>query len=77
MDMDMLNYIPFWVQIRGIPLQFMNREVILHISRIMGQYIQMEYNEEMGVRMEFFKVRLNWNVNHPLKFQRNFNSLLE
>lgn len=72
MDMAMLNFIPFWVQIRGIPFQYMNREVIVHIARIMGQYIQMDYNEETGSRLEFVRVRLNWNVNHPLRFQRHF-----
>ncbi|RID40304.1 hypothetical protein BRARA_J00361 [Brassica rapa] len=76
MDMETLNFIPFWVQIRGIPLQFMNREVILYIARIMGQYIQMEYNEESGGRLEFVRVRLNWNVNQPLQFQRNFQFIL-
>ncbi|XP_033148496.1 uncharacterized protein LOC103868630 [Brassica rapa] len=49
MDVDLLNYIPLWIQILGIPFQFMNREVILHIARAMNQqYIQMEYNEENG-----------------------------
>ena len=71
MDLEMLNFIPFWIQIRGIPLQFMN-QVIVRIAREMGQYIQMEYNEELGGRLEFVRVRLNWNVSHPLKFQRNF-----
>lgn len=72
MDMAILNFIPFWIQIRGIPLQFMNREVIVHIARNMGQYIQMDYNEESGARLEFVRVRINWDVTQPLKFQRNF-----
>lgn len=72
MDLNLLNFIPLWLQIRGIPLQYMNREVIVHIARAMGQYIQMDYNEEVGGRMEFVRVRLNWNINSPLKFQRNF-----
>lgn len=73
MDVDLLNYIPLWIQILGIPFQFMNREVILHIARAMNQqYIQMEYNEENGGRLELIRIRLNWNINHPLKFQRNF-----
>lgn len=50
----------------------MNRQVIVHISRELGEYIQMDYNEEIGRRLEFVRVRLNWNVNNPLKFQRNF-----
>ncbi|RID79473.1 hypothetical protein BRARA_A02209, partial [Brassica rapa] len=72
MDMEMLNYIPFWIQIREIPLQYMNRQVIVNIARLLGEYIQMDYSEEIGSRLEFVRVRLNWNVNHPLRFQRNF-----
>lgn len=72
MDMAMLNYIPFWIQIRGIPLQYMNRPVIVNIARVLGEYIQMDYNEEVGSKLEFLRVCLNWNINNPLKFQRNF-----
>ncbi|XP_056860041.1 uncharacterized protein LOC130508511 [Raphanus sativus] len=73
MDMELLNFIPFWIQIRGIPLQFMNREVIVNVARAMRQqYIQMDYNEENGGRQDFVRVRLNWNINQPLRFQRNF-----
>jgi len=70
--MDILNFIPFWIHISGIPFQFKNREVILHIARAMGQYIQMVYNEEMGGKLEFIKVRLNWDVNQSLQFQCHF-----
>lgn len=53
----------------------MNPEVIVHIARPMGQqYIQMEYNEENGGHLEFVRIRLNWNVTHPLKFNKTFNS---
>ncbi|CAF2078052.1 unnamed protein product, partial [Brassica napus] len=72
MDMEMLNYIPFWIQIRGIQLQCMNRQVIVNIARLLGEYIHMDYSEEIGSRLEYVRVRLNWNVNHPLRFQRNF-----
>lgn len=72
MDMTLLNKIPFWIQVRGIPFQYMNREVIVHIARELGEYIQMDYNEEIGGRMEFVRIRLNWNINNPLHFQRNF-----
>lgn len=72
MDLNQLNMIPFWIQIHGIPFQYMNREVIVSIARVLGEYIQMDYNEENGGRMEFVRVRLNWNINTPLHFQRNF-----
>lgn len=72
MDMVLLNYIPFLIQIRGIPFQYMNRDVIVHIARNMGKYIQMDYNEENGGRLDFVRVRINWEVSQPLWFQRNF-----
>lgn len=71
-DMALLNFIPYWIQFLGIPFQFMNREVILYIARVMGQYIQIEYNEEIGGRFEFTRVQLNWDIAQPLRFQQNF-----
>lgn len=53
MELELLNFIMFLIQVRGIPLQFMNHEVIHHIVRAMGEYIQMEYNEEAGGRWNF------------------------
>ena len=72
MDMNLLNFIPFRIQVRGIPFQFMNQEVIVFLARAMGQYIQIDYNEEVGGRMDFVRIRLNWDINQPLRFQRNF-----
>ncbi|XP_013617766.1 PREDICTED: uncharacterized protein LOC106324324 [Brassica oleracea var. oleracea] len=72
MDLALLDFIPFWIQIRGIPFQYMNREVIVSIARTMGQYIQMDYNEENGSRLDFVRVRINWNIANPLRFQRNY-----
>ncbi|RID65465.1 hypothetical protein BRARA_D00656 [Brassica rapa] len=54
------------------PLQLMNIHVIVHIVRALGEYIQMDCNEEVGSRFEFVRIQLNWNVNHPLRVQRNF-----
>ncbi|CAA7042889.1 unnamed protein product [Microthlaspi erraticum] len=47
---DMLNFIPFWIQIRGIPLQFMNQDVIAHIGRAMGLLMDVDYNAEAIAR---------------------------
>lgn len=67
-----LNFIPFWIQIRGIPLQFMNLGVINSIARSLGDRMEVDFDEATVVRVQFVRVRINWNVNHPLKFQRNF-----
>lgn len=68
----MLNFIPLWIQIRGIPLQYINQDVIMHIGRAMGQYMDVDYNAETAVRVEYARVRVNWNVDLPLRFQKNF-----
>ena len=53
------------------------RPVIVNIARVVGEYIQMDYNEEAVSRMEFVRVRLNWNVTILLSSIETFNSRLE
>ncbi|KFK35638.1 hypothetical protein AALP_AA4G017000 [Arabis alpina] len=72
MDLEMLNFIPFWIQIRGIPLQFMNQDVIAHIGRAMAMLLEIDYTAEAATRVEYVRVRLNWDVRNRLRFQRNF-----
>lgn len=45
----------------------MNMEVIAHIARAMGQQLEVDYNAEAAARVEFVRVRLNWNVDHLLR----------
>lgn len=68
----MLNFIPFWIQIRGIPLQYMKQEIVAHIGRAMGQLMDIDYNVATAAQVEYVRVRLNWDVAQPLHFQRNF-----
>ncbi|CAA7047374.1 unnamed protein product [Microthlaspi erraticum] len=68
----LLDFIPFWVQIRGIPLQFMNQDVIAHIGRAMGLLMDVDYNAEAIARVQYARVRLNLDVTQPLRFQKNF-----
>lgn len=68
----MLNFIPFWIQIRGIPFQFMSQAVVMHIGRALGMYMEVDYNPEVTARREFARVRVNWNVDEPLRFQKQF-----
>lgn len=68
----MMNFIPFWIQIRGIPFQFLNHNVIAHIGRVMGQLMDVDYDANAAARVEHMRVRLNWNVNEPLRLQKNF-----
>lgn len=68
----MLNFIPFWIQIRGIPIHFMSQDIVMHIRRALGIYLDVEYSSDLAARREYARVRVNWNVDEPLWFQRNF-----
>ncbi|XP_013709534.2 uncharacterized protein LOC106413280 [Brassica napus] len=68
----MLNFIPLWIQIRGIPFQYMSQDVVIHIGRALGMYMEVDYNSDTTVRRKFARVRVNWNVDEPLRFQRQF-----
>lgn len=67
-----LNFIPFWIQIRGIPLQFLNLGVIDSIANSLGDKMEVDFDESAVNRIQFVRVRINWNVLHPLRFQRNY-----
>ncbi|EOA23139.1 hypothetical protein CARUB_v100038640mg, partial [Capsella rubella] len=64
-----INFIPFWVQIRGIPLQFLNRDVISHIGRSIGPLLDVDYDVEAVARVAFVRVQISWDIQLPLRFQ--------
>lgn len=57
-----LNFIPFWIQIRGIPMQFLNLGVVDSIVRSLGERMEVDFDEETVSRVQFVHVRINWNV---------------
>ena len=72
MNQPLINFIPFWIQIRGIPYHYLNREVTTHIGRALGNLMEVDFDPETAARVEFVCVQVNWNVEDPLRFQRNF-----
>lgn len=68
----MLNFIPFWIQIRGIPIQFKSQDIVMHIGRALGMYLDVDYIPEVAARRDYARVHINWNVDEPLQFQRHF-----
>lgn len=72
MDDRDLNHIPFWVQIKGIPLEYLSEPVVHNIGDKMGEVIKVDFNPEVNAAVEFVRVRLNWDVANPLKFKMSF-----
>lgn len=52
-----LNFIPFWIQIRGIPIQFFTQAVVEHIGRTMGMYLEVDHSLEAIARRDYARVR--------------------
>ncbi|KAG2299352.1 hypothetical protein Bca52824_035824 [Brassica carinata] len=71
MDDDDLNYIPLWMQIRGIPFEYLSEPVICNIGDRMGEVMTVDFNPNVNAAVEFVRVRLNWN------FSPGFNTLLK
>lgn len=71
-QLPLINFIPFWTQVRGIPVQFLNRGVVEHIGRALGQVLEVDFDADAIARVEFACVLLHWDITQPLRFQRNF-----
>lgn len=67
-----LNHIPFWVQIRGIPLEFLTEGMIRNIGDRISEVLLVDFKTEVAVDVEFVRVQLKSDVSKPLRFQRNF-----
>lgn len=46
--------------------------MIAHVGRALGNLMEVDYEAEAAARVEFVRVQINWDVNRPLRFQRNF-----
>lgn len=65
---DDLNFIPFWVQIKGIPLHFLIKRIIREIRINIGNYLETDFEGEGAVLGYYVRVKLRWNVESPLRF---------
>ncbi|XP_024009608.1 uncharacterized protein LOC112084606 [Eutrema salsugineum] len=68
---EAMKIIPFWIQIRGIPLQYLTRPMIRFIGDKLGPVVEVDF-DEASTRVDFVRVKVNWNLENPLRFQRNF-----
>ncbi|KAL0867097.1 hypothetical protein Bca101_046215 [Brassica carinata] len=67
-----LQHIAFWVQVRGIPCQFLSGRMVEHIGRIMGQFIETDFHNEGSSNLDYVRIRLLCSTETPLRFQRQF-----
>ena len=67
-----LKQIPFWVQIRGIPLRFLMHRMVTYIGENIRHFIKTDFGGDGSVLVDYVRVRLLWNIDTPLRFQRQF-----
>ena len=66
-----MKIIPFWVQITGIPLLFLTNAMARCVGNRLGHVADVDFDENSN-HTGFVRVRINWNLDDPLRFQRNF-----
>lgn len=69
---DASDVFRLWIQIWGIPLQYLTNPMIRFIGDILAPVVDVDYYENSTARIDFVRVRVLWNTDHPLHFQRNF-----
>lgn len=65
-DLD-FNFSPFWVQVHGLPLGFLNPKTGMVIAESLGDVIAVEDPCEKGSMTNFLRVRVWLDVSKPLK----------
>lgn len=61
------NFSPFWVQIQGLPLGFLNARSGMKIAESLGEVIAVEDPDGRGKPMRFIRVRVWIDITKPLK----------
>lgn len=65
-DLD-FSFSPFWIQIHGLPLGFLNPKAGMEIAKSLGEVITVEEPGERGKLANFLRVRIWVDITKPLK----------
>ncbi|CAL9229625.1 unnamed protein product [Arabidopsis halleri] len=66
-----MKIIPFWVQIQGIPILYLTNAMARAVGNRLGHVKLVDFDENAN-QVGFVRVKIDWNVDDPLRFQRNF-----
>jgi len=66
-----MKIIPFWVQIQGIPILYLTNAMARVVGSRLGYVTDVDFDENAN-QMGFVRVKLAWNFDDHLRFQRNF-----
>lgn len=64
---DYLQFIPIWVQIRNIPINYYTEEAITALGDIVGKTIEVAFDPEKPQCQEYVRVLVRFDVSRPLR----------
>ncbi|KAL8548212.1 hypothetical protein ACS0TY_007510 [Phlomoides rotata] len=62
-----LQFIRFWIQIYGLPIGYFNETIGRALGNFVGRFLKYDASNLTSVWREFMRVRVEVNVDHPLK----------
>ncbi|KAG7570254.1 Reverse transcriptase zinc-binding domain [Arabidopsis thaliana x Arabidopsis arenosa] len=64
---DSLQFIPLWVQIRNIPVNYYTRDAIMLLGELIGQVKELIFDPDKPQSQEFVRVKIRFDVSKPLR----------
>lgn len=67
---DYLQYIPLWVQISKIPVNYYTEAALMTLGEMLGEVKVMAFDPTKPITQPFIRVQIRFNVANPLKMAR-------
>lgn len=67
---DYLQYIPLWVRIRKIPVNYYTQSALMTLGEMIGEVKVLAFDPTKPVTQDFIRVQVRFNVAKPLKMVR-------
>ncbi|KAL0717431.1 hypothetical protein Bca4012_066753 [Brassica carinata] len=67
---DYLQFIPLWVQISKIPVNYYNEAALMTLGEMLREVIMLAYDPTKSITQPFIRVQVRFNVANPLKMAR-------
>lgn len=64
---DYLQYVPLWVQIRDIPVNFYTTQALYALGDLVGKTVMVAFDPSEPITQDFIRVLVNFNVANPLR----------
>lgn len=70
---DSLQFIPLWVQIKNIPINYYTKDAIMLLGELVGQVLEVVFDPEMSLSQGFVRVKIRFDISKPLRKSKVIN----